>query len=163
MSRASDDDRRKAYGTDRNPTVYARRRARAARRRASIDRQAFDPRPPTEDDWVVRDRSQVTRVSTTPEPIGDVLDEVIRDRRWGERVRGARVFDRWAEVVGADLAQHCRPVRLSGGVLTVAASSPTWATQLRYLTGQLALNVNAEMGEPVVTSVNVVVQRDERG
>lgn len=160
MSRP-EDDRRVAWGTDRNPAVYARRRAQGARRRAALDREAYDPGPPTEDDWVVRDRSQVTRVARAPELIGDVLDEVVRDRRWGERLRGSRVFDRWEQVVGADLARHCRPVRLAGGVLTVAASSPRWATQLRYLTGQLALNVNAELGEPVVESVHVVVGRDD--
>jgi predicted nucleic acid-binding Zn ribbon protein len=159
--RRPEDDRRVAWGTDRDPGVYARRRARAARRRAQEDRRDFDPAPPADDDWVVPDRSQLVRVPRGPESLGELLDRVVRDRSWGQRLRGAGVFDRWDEVVGADLAQHCRPVRLAGGVLTVAASSPQWATQLRYLTGQLALNVNAAMGEPVVTSVHVVVGRGD--
>ena len=162
--RRPEDDRRVTWGTDRDPAVYARRRARAARRRAGQDRQEFDPAPPGDDDWTVADRSQVVRVPHGPESLGELLDGVVRDRRWGEKLRGATVFDRWEEVVGAELAQHCQPVRISGGVLTVAASSPQWATQLRYLTGQLQLNVNAAMGEPVVGSVNVVVGRpDARG
>ena len=159
--RRPEDDRRASWGTDRDPAVYARRRARAARRRAGLDRQDYDPTPPDDDDWVVPDRSQVVRVPRGPESLGDLLDDVVASRRWGERLRGATVFDRWDEVVGPELAQHCEPVRLAGGVLTVAASSPQWATQLRYLTGQLQLNVNAAMGEPVVSSVNVVVGRPE--
>lgn len=163
--RRPEDDRRASWGTDRDPAVYARRRARAARRRADADRRTFDPAPPADDDWAVPDRSQMVRVPRGPESLADLLDSVVRDRRWGDRLRGASVFDRWDQVVGAELAQHCQPVRLSGGVLTVAASSPQWATQLRYLTGQLALNVNSAMGEPVVRSVNVVVGRpgDDRG
>lgn len=161
--RGPDEDRRATFGTDRDPATYARRRARAARRRATLDRKSFDPSPPGEDDWVVPDRSQVTRVPRPPESLGAVLDDLIASKRWGDRLRGASVFDRWAEVVGEDLAQHCQPVRLKGGVLTVAASSPTWATQLRYLTGQLALNVNTALGEPTVTSVHVVVGRPEDG
>lgn len=162
--RRPEDDRRIAWGTDRDPGVYARRRARAAQRRASVDRRSYDPAPPDDDDWVVEDRSQLVRVPRGPESLADLLDDVVRNRRWGERLRGASVFDRWDEVVGAELAQHCRPVRLTGGVLTVAASSPQWATQLRYLTGQLALNVNSAMGEPMVTSVNIVVgPRDAPG
>lgn len=161
MSRP-EDDRRTAWGRDRNPTVYARRRAQGIRRRDAMDRRAYDPRPPTEDDWVLHDRSQVVRVTRTPELLGDVLDGLVRDRRWGERLRGSQVFDRWEQVVGSSLARHCRPVRLAGGVLTVAASSPRWATQLRYLTGQLARNVNVELGEPVVETVNVVVRRDDQ-
>lgn len=159
--RRPEDDRRVTWGTDRNPAVYARRRARQARRRADLDRRTYDPAPPTDDDFVVPDRSQVVRTPHAPESLASLLDDVVRDRRWGEKLRGATVFDRWEEVVGPDLAQHCRPVRISGGVLTVAASSPQWATQLRYLTGQLALNVNQAMGEPVVTSVNVVVSRGD--
>mgnify|MGYP005808366351 CR=1 FL=1 len=158
-----EDDRKKTWGTDRDPAVYARRRARQARRRADLERRTYDPTPPDDDDYVVPDRSQVVRTPHAPESLGDLLDGVIRDRRWGEKLRGATVFDRWEEVVGPDLAQHCQPVRIAGGVLTVAASSPQWATQLRYLTGQLALNVNQAMGEPVVTSVNVVVGRGDRG
>lgn len=161
--RGPEDDRRRSWGTDRDPAVYARRRARGVRRRAAADRTSYDPAPPDDEDWVVPDRSQVVRVPHGPEALADVLDGVIRDRRWGERLRGASVFDRWEEVVGVELAQHCRPVRLTGGVLTVAASSPQWATQLRYLTGQLQLNVNHAMGEPLVTSVHVVVGRETTG
>lgn len=153
------EDRRRVVGTDRDPRTYARRRARAARRRAALDRRDFDPKPPSDDDWSVPDRSQVVRVTRGPEPIGDLLDDVIRNRRWGERLRGATVFDRWEQVVGPELAQHCEPVRLAGGVLTVSASSPTWATQLRYLSARIQLNVNQALGEPVVTSVSVVVRR----
>lgn len=159
--RRPEDDRRAVFGTDRDPAVYARRRARAARRRTADDHRAFDPAPPGDDDWVVPDRSQVVRVPRGPESLADILDDVVRDRRWGERLRGASVFDRWGEVVGDELAQHCQPVRLTGGVLTVAASSPQWATQLRYLAGRLQLNVNAALGEPVVESVHVVVGRPD--
>ncbi len=98
-----------------------------------------------------------------PVRLGDTLDGVLARLGTPSRAGVEVVFERWDEVVGAELAQHCRPVRLAGGVLTVAASSPQWATQLRYLTHQLQLNVNAAMGEPVVTSVNVVVGRPGDG
>lgn len=153
------DDRRTSWNTDRDPTAYARRRARNSRRRVALDGKVYDPAPPTDADWVGTDRSQVTRLPTGPEEIGEVIQEVIRRRGWDDRLRGAMLFQRWDQVVGAELAQHCQPVRLAGGVLTVAASSPQWATQLRYMTGQLQLNVNQALGEPLVTSVNVTVGR----
>ena len=81
MSRP-EDDRRVAFGTDRNPAEYARRRARAARRRAALDRRSYDPRPPGEDDWAVPDRSQMARVPRGPEHIGHVLDEPIDPGRF---------------------------------------------------------------------------------
>jgi len=153
------EDRRTSWGADRDPAAYARRRARQARRRVALDRQVYDPTPPTDDDWVGTDRSQVTRLPTGPEEISAVLQEVIRQKGWDDRLRGAMLFQRWDQVVGAELAQHCQPVRLAGGVLTVAASSPQWATQLRYMTAQLQLNVNQALGEPLVDSVHITVGR----
>lgn len=151
-------DLQRASGTDRDPAVYARRRSRQARRRARLDHDAFDPTPPTDDDWVVEDRSELRRLPTGPRPLGDLLGEIVDDQAWGDRLRGVALFDHWDEVVGPELAAHCHPVRLTGGVLTVAASSSTWATQLRYLGGRLALNVNQRLGEPLVEQVNVVVR-----
>jgi predicted nucleic acid-binding Zn ribbon protein len=49
------------------------------------------------------------------------------------------VFTRWEEIAGPALSRHVRPLRLSGGVLVVAADHPAWATQVRALgTGLLA-------------------------
>ena len=41
-------------------------------------------------------------------------------------------FSRWEEVVGADVARHCRPVAIDADRLVVAASDPMWADELRW-------------------------------
>ena len=158
MSRRADQPRR----DDRDPAVYARLRARQARQRQQLEKQRFDPGPPDEDDWVVPDRSGLKKIPTGPEPIADVLKAITGDRNWGERLRGVAVFDQWEEVVGADIARNCRPVRLAGGILTIEASSPSWATQLRYLADRLRLKVNVALGEPVVDEVVITVARGAR-
>jgi predicted nucleic acid-binding Zn ribbon protein len=145
--------------SDRDPAVYARLRARQARARQRLERERFDPAPPTDDDWTIEDRDGLRRLPSAPSSVGDVLDEVLRQRRWGERLRGVALMDHWDDVVGAELAQHCHPVRLAGGILTVAAATPTWATQLRYLSGRIRLQANRALGEPLVDEVVVVVGR----
>lgn len=158
---ASNDDRSRTFRTDRDRSVYARRRAQQARRRVAMEHASFDPSAPADDDWVVEDRSQVRRLPSGPESLAGLLDDVVSNRRWGERIRSTMVFSRWEEVVGAELSQHCQPVRLVGGVLTVSVSDPAWATQLRYLARRVILNVNQALDEPLVDDLNVVV-RDRR-
>ena len=76
---------------------------------------------------------------------------------WAERMGAAQVASRWTEIVGADLAQHCEPVRTAGRVLTVRAESSAWATQLRYFTTHIAEQVDAVLGAGSVTEVRIVV------
>ncbi len=95
----------------------------------------------------------------TPEALGDVLGAMMEDRGWSARLRSSALFARWAEVVGDDVARNCEPVRLVGGVLVVATTSTSWATQLRYLSGDLRRAVNHALGEPVVERVEIQVRR----
>ena len=73
-----------------------------------------------------------------------------RRRRSGEALRAGgdelglpepdlvvSLLDRWPDVVGATVAEHARPRSLRDGVLTVAVDAPPWATQLRYLEGDI--------------------------
>lgn len=92
-----------------------------------------------------------------PETLGDLLGELSSARGWASRLRDARVHGRWPQIVGPELAAHVQPVRLHGGVLVVRAESSAWATQVRYLSGQLADRANEVLGADSVRRVNVVV------
>ena len=149
---------RRAGRIDVDEHVYARRRAQQARRRAKQDRDAFDPSPPADDDWVVpeEDTDGLRKVGP-PTPLGDTLNELIERQGWGERLGASRMAARWEEIVGPDLAQQCEPVRLAGGTLVIRAATPTWATQLRYLTPQLKTNAAQVLGAGAVREVRVIV------
>jgi predicted nucleic acid-binding Zn ribbon protein len=149
---------RKVNARDRDERVYARKRASAARKRAAAERAAYDPAPPDPDDWTVEDEDTgaLQRV-TGPSPIGASLETFIRRRGWAERVRTGAAWARWEEIVGPELARHCEPVRVAGGVLVVRAVSPTWAAQLRYLIPHLQANADQLLGTGTVRSVRLVV------
>jgi predicted nucleic acid-binding Zn ribbon protein len=149
---------RRASWEDRESTLYARKRARQARERAKQERRAFDPAPPTDDDWTVeeQDTDGVRRISP-PTPVGETLGALLARRGWDERLRGATAWSRWDDIVGADLASRCEPVRLAGGTLLVRAENQVWATQLRYLTAQLLANAEQLLGPGTVREVRIVV------
>jgi predicted nucleic acid-binding Zn ribbon protein len=80
---------------------------------------------------------------------------LVADRGWGNRVAAGVVFGRWAQLVGADVAEHSQPVSLHDGELLVRASSTAWATQLRLLQRQLIARISAGVGPSVVTRLRV--------
>jgi predicted nucleic acid-binding Zn ribbon protein len=149
---------RRAGWQDREATLYERKRAKQARVRADQERRAFDPSPPTDDDWTVEepDTDGVRRISP-PTPVGETLGAVVRRRGWDERLRGATAWSRWSDIVGPDLAERCEPVRIAGGTLLVRAENQVWATQLRYLTAQLLDNAERVLGPGTVREVRIVV------
>ena len=97
--------------------------------------------------------------SPDPTPLKASLDRVARRLGGPDSSALTGVFARWAEVVGDQVAAHCRPLSLSRGVLVVAVSDPAWATQLTYLEGDLVARFRDALGEGVVQRVEVRQRR----
>lgn len=91
-----------------------------------------------------------------PQPFGRVVSRVSMDRGWSSRLTDATVLGRWPQLVGADVADHCTPVSLRDGELTLQAESTAWATQLRTLQRQLLTRLAAAVGPDVVRRIRVV-------
>lgn len=134
---------------------YRGKRRRLENRRADLD-EAHRHDVPTDEDDTVEDGEQVRRVPS-PKRVSDVLGGMVRQRGWEERLQGARLEREWTAIVGADLARRCEPVRLAGGTLVVRAESRTWATQLRYMTGEIRLRTEAVLGDAEVREVRITV------
>ncbi|MGI8769449.1 MAG: DUF721 domain-containing protein [Propionibacteriaceae bacterium] len=90
-----------------------------------------------------------------PAPLGALVDRLVTDRGWERSLADAGVFGRWAELVGPDIAAHCRPERLTAGELVVAAESTAWATQLRLLAPMMLARLAERLGAGVVTGLQV--------
>ncbi|MDH4352389.1 MAG: DciA family protein [Actinomycetota bacterium] len=91
-----------------------------------------------------------------PQLIGPLVDDLVADQGWTSAVAVGGVEGRWDQVVGPDLAAHCRPDGCRDGVLTVRAESTAWATQVRLLAPTLVARLNADLGDGTVTRVAVV-------
>jgi predicted nucleic acid-binding Zn ribbon protein len=90
-----------------------------------------------------------------PQPLGAVLDKLVKARGWQQPAAEATVFGAWERVVGPEVAQHSRPVKLENGELTVEARSTAWATQLRLLAGSLLKQIASEVGHNVVRKLHI--------
>jgi predicted nucleic acid-binding Zn ribbon protein len=92
-----------------------------------------------------------------PRPVSETLDHLAR-RLGGPRTSVlSAVFSRWEDLVGADIAAHARPVSLRQGTLVLAVDHPAWATQLRYMTGDLVARIRQVTASEDVTEIRLKV------
>jgi predicted nucleic acid-binding Zn ribbon protein len=91
-----------------------------------------------------------------PQPLSASARRLAADLGWGHDLVAGGLAERWPQVVGAQVAEHCEYVGLDAGVLTVQASSTAWATNLRLMTSALLARIADEVGEGVAVEVVVL-------
>ncbi|MFL6138941.1 MAG: DUF721 domain-containing protein [Frankiaceae bacterium] len=90
-----------------------------------------------------------------PTPFGAAIRELMAARGWEQTERVAAVMGRWEQIVGPDIAAHCRPESLRDGELVLVAESTAWATQLRLLARTMTECLAAELGPGLVQRIRV--------
>ena len=94
--------------------------------------------------------------------IGEVVDELLRERAFAPGMPIGHLAADWAAVVGPRLAAESAPVSLERGVLVVAASTGPWGAQVRFLADQIRRRADEALGAGSVARVHVVVREDPR-
>lgn len=128
--------------------TYAREVAESFRKSGQTDNGA-QQRPPRES--TTRRRPQ--REDATP--LSEVLDQVMAEQGWDDRLSAARVFTDWESIVGSEVAQHCQIVGFDDSIVQVKASSTAWKKQLEFLAPQLVAKLNERLGDGSVLRVHV--------
>jgi hypothetical protein len=90
-----------------------------------------------------------------PPRIGDLLDDAGRRAGFSLPVETGRLWARWKEIVGPDVAAHARPSSLRDGILRVKADSPAWATEIGYLAEEIRGRANDVMARDLVAEVRI--------
>ncbi len=67
----------------------------------------------------------------TPTRVGDLIGQVLGDLGLDTVAKAYQIGARWEEIVGAQVAAHCRPLGLRGDVLELEVDSPVWSQQLQ--------------------------------
>ena len=95
------------------------------------------------------------------------LPALLSDIEGGSELREALVFAAWRRIAGEALAGHTAPVRLENATLIVAVSSLTWQRHLKDLGGQMLFKINAALGAPMVSYIQLDIDEaavlNERG
>ena len=98
------------------------------------------------------------RKSSGPRRLEEALDQVASGLK-APRVQVLKmVFEAWEDLVGSVMASHSSPARLVDGELVVSVDDPTWATEMKFFSGELIERINAAAEEEAVTSLTVKVR-----
>lgn len=90
-----------------------------------------------------------------PVLFGSAIKKLVDERGWQDTTTAAGVLANWEQVVGPEIADHCRPMSLIDGELVLVAESSAWASQMRLLTKTLLVRIKEHAGEGVVRKVVV--------
>ena len=96
-----------------------------------------------------------TRSGRDPELLGSALDKLVTESGWEKETAMAKVLNSWAEIVGAEIADHCVPAGFNAGTLRLTAESTAWATQLRLLQSQILAKIASEIGDGIVLKISI--------
>ncbi len=85
------------------------------------------------------------------------LPGILDDVEGSEMIREAVVFAAWRRIAGDGLAEHAVPLKLENGRLFIAVSNLMWQRQLKDLCGQMVFKLNAALGTPAVTFIELQI------
>jgi predicted nucleic acid-binding Zn ribbon protein len=97
-----------------------------------------------------------------PRRLGEALDRLVQSMGAPSVTALEKIFGNWPGVVGPEVAQHSKPVRLDRDQLTVEVDDPAWASQLRWMSAQVLAALDREVGEGTVKGLKVRVSGDPK-
>jgi predicted nucleic acid-binding Zn ribbon protein len=105
--------------------------------------------------------SDESSMNDGPKPLSAGLDRVLRGLGNPGVAAVRTVFSDWEALVGTETAAHAKPVSLDGQCLLVVVDESGWATRFRYEQAGLLKRFAAELGEGVVTRIDVRVRLEK--
>ena len=141
------------------PQAALNRMREAAAARGEIRRKSSPPAGTAKTKRGIRDTrgfSQFHATGRDPLGLGKVVGRLVAERGWTSPVAVGSVMAEWATLVGPEISAHCTPESFTDTTLHVRCDSTAWATQLRLLSISLLEKFRTELGDGVVTSIQVL-------
>lgn len=80
------------------------------------------------------------------QPLGGLVNQVLGELGLDGVAIAHRIGSSWEEIVGAQIAAHCRPLGLRGDVLELQVDSPVWSQQLQLRKPELLARLEEKLG-----------------
>jgi predicted nucleic acid-binding Zn ribbon protein len=97
-----------------------------------------------------------------PQLLGPSVDRLLRERGWEQPAAVGGLTGRWAQIVGADVAEHVVPETFEpaptgrGLLLVLRADSTAWATTMQYMLPAVRARIDAELGAGAVSDITIL-------
>ena len=91
------------------------------------------------------------------EQFNNLLPDVLRAAANSNEVVQVAVRVAWNRTVGKSLSRYAIPIVFSEQILRVAVPDMIWKRQLQSMLGQLISKTNAALGQPLIRSVQFII------
>ena len=98
----------------------------------------------------------------TAERIGNLLAGVFRGLGLDDKVEEKRLAEEWAEIVGAAVAQRCRPRGITRGTLIIDVDNNVWMQEIRFHQTEILEKIAQRFPKLAVKGIRLKLTR-ERG
>jgi predicted nucleic acid-binding Zn ribbon protein len=88
-----------------------------------------------------------------PQGLHDVIDGLANRMGWASPLARSDLLSSWAEIAGAETAEHSTPLSIDDGVLTVQCDSTAWATQLRLMRTTITTHILTKYPDAGISSI----------
>ncbi len=87
------------------------------------------------------------------ERVGPLLQQLLGQPGLGAQLNRHQAWLIWDQLVGEQIAEHARPLRLRKGVLEVQVDHPVWMQQLQMLKPQIMEKITAKIPDAGITDI----------
>jgi len=74
--------------------------------------------------------------------IDQVLDELIKNKKWEKNLALEKLKEEWKIVVGKKAADNSKPLYIKNKRLFIEVSSPIWSNELNYTRNKIIKKIN---------------------
>lgn len=85
-----------------------------------------------------------------------MISQLLRNIEAGYSTPGHRIWDVWAQAVGAEIARRAQPIDFKKGKLTIGVTGAAWLQQMVFLSPQIIEAVNSKLDKPLVRTLKPV-------
>ena len=87
------------------------------------------------------------------QPIGNVLQELLQDELFCQKLNETRLIEAWEKKVGEDARSKMTSIYIKNGILYVKITSPALKSDLRMRTTEYVRELNQEIGCEVIQDI----------
>ena len=91
--------------------------------------------------------------------LSGIFTEIIQKNNLEPKIFEQKVFNLWRKHFGAPLGEKTIPVSLSNGILKVYTEYAPYKRELLFLKQGIIDNLNAELGQPVLTDLRIELRQ----
>ncbi len=89
--------------------------------------------------------------------LAGLLPELVRDRGWEKQLDLYSIFPRWRELVGPEIYEYARPLKIVRNVLWIEVENSAWLQQMQFEKMQLLELLNQALRLNRINDIKMVL------